>query len=611
MMAHPENEPRRTGRSGKGRTGYGSARRVPPLSLRDELLLVIFALVFAMSGIVCVSAYFIFRRTITGEIGRARVDILKQVGERTRLVKNSLATISNLYYRDPDIRRAASDPSATASGRSGMIRALKDKADRYRIALNELGLDFYMVVVMERGFRYSSRGNESYDFGSARNNLWFDDVIRKRGEIHWVSSYEDFRNTASPLYVFSAARAIADPRTGEYLGLLLVNVRERILHATYGNVLTSRNTIYIADEKGSIVSHPEESMLGLNYVGMSRIRTIFGTGDYAIVRKAGSAILFSHYRDSESRWSIFEEIPLDDIIGPLKNVSLALAVIFVACIALSLALSAFFSGRITRPLSLFVDSMEKVGKGDLDVISTIHGWRELGDIDRTFNLMTVRLRGLVADIRQKESEKRKVELDFLRAQINPHFLYNTLFSIKCFISMDRRLEAEAMLANFIDLIRMTFSQGDELVSLDEELELVDKYVAIQKARYADSFHVRRDIGEGLGACAIPRLILQPIVENAIFHGMDPKGKSGSIRISAWRRDEDFFVSVKDDGPGMTEETIRRILSDERPAEGSSSMIALGNVRRRILLHFGEAYGMTIHSSPGEGTELILGFPMID
>lgn len=611
MMGRREKDRSRTGQSGIGRTGPRIPGRVPPLTLRDELFLVIFALVFAMSGIVCVSAYFIFRQTIIGEIGRARVDILKQVGERTRLVKNSLATISNLYYHDPDIRRAAANPPGTESGRVELIRALADKADRYRIALNELGLDFYMVVLTERGFRYSSRGNERYDFGTARNNLWFDDVLRKRGEIHWVSSYEDFGNTASPLYVFSAARALANPETGEYLGLLLVNVRERILHATYRNVLTSRNTIYIADEKGSIVSHPEESMLGLNYVGMSKIRSIFGTGNNAIVRKAGSSILFSHYRDSESRWTIFEEIPLVDIIGPLKNVSFALAVIFVACVALALALSAFFSGRITRPLRLFVDSMEKVGKGDLDVISTVHEWRELGDIDRTFNLMTARLRELVADIRQKESEKRKVELDFLRAQINPHFLYNTLFSIKCFVSMDRRVDAEAMLANFIDLIRMTFSHGDELVSLDEELELVEKYVAIQKARYADSFDISREVGDGLGACMIPRLILQPIVENAIFHGMDPKGRAGSIRIRAWRREEDLFVSVSDDGLGMTQETVRKILSDERPGEGSSSMIALGNVRRRILLHFGEAYGMTIRSAPGEGTEVILGFPIID
>lgn len=592
-----------------GRRTPARPRMLP--SLRRELFFLLFTLTFAVSGAVCMTAYFIFRQTIVEEIGRARVDVLKQVGERTRLVKNSLATVSNLYYRDPDIQRALVAPARGNEEIRILSKSIDDKADRYRLALDELGLDFYLVVSGERGFLHSSRRKETYDFSSAINSLWFKDVVAARGDIYWVSSYEDFKSTESPQYVFSAARALFEPSTGDYLGLLLVSIRERLLHEAYRSLLTGRNTIYLADERGSIVSHPDESMLGLNYVGVGKLRALFGGRNHTILLKAGRGILFSHFRDPESGWHLFEEIPLDEIFGPLKRISFALALIFTACMLISLGLAMFFSRRITQPLGAFVDSIERVRDGNLDSYADMGGWRELAEIGGAFNMMTGRLKELVAGIKDKEREKRKIELEFLRSQINPHFLHNTLFSVKCLVSMGKTSEAESMLTSFTELVRMTFRAKQEFVHFEEEVELVKKYADIQMIRYPGVFEIMYDIETRALRCLVPRLILQPVVENAIFHGPAPGAGKLLIRIEGRCTGDDLSVSILDNGKGMDREKLQKIQNGEDSGENGKESIALSNLKKRMYLHFGEGYGMEMHSTPGSGTHVRLHFPALE
>ena len=225
------------------------------------------------------------------------------------------------------------------------------------------------------------------------------------------------------------------------------------------------------------------------------------------------------------------------------------------------------------------------------------------------NAMLNRMRGLMEGIRQKEKQKRRMELSFLQAQINPHFMYNTLFSIKCMVDMEKNEEASRMLVSFIQLLRSTLSNPNEFVMIREEFQVLRQYVEIQKFRYDDGFQVIFECDEGVEEKKIPKLLIQPLLENAIFHGVEFKKGEGLIIITARALDGGVAVTVEDNGMGIAPETIEKINRGERM--GEKAHVGIVNVKERIQLNFGGNYGMKIESVQWEGTKIILNLPAID
>lgn len=202
-----------------------------------------------------------------------------------------------------------------------------------------------------------------------------------------------------------------------------------------------------------------------------------------------------------------------------------------------------------------------------------------------------------------ERKRHLLELDFLQAQINPHFIYNTLSSIRFYVEMGKNEEAEEMLIDFSKILRKTLSQSERFVSLEEEIETITHYVNLQKGRYRDRFQVEFDIKEETKTSLVPDFILQPIVENAIFYSLR-QDQVCHIRISSYLQDQNLYVSVKDDGIGMEEERINEVLRKDL----NMNKVGLKNVNERLKLNFGDLYGLKIISEKGKGTEVILEMP---
>ena len=234
---------------------------------------------------------------------------------------------------------------------------------------------------------------------------------------------------------------------------------------------------------------------------------------------------------------------------------------------------------------------------------------EITILSSQLNMMLGRMRMLMAGIKQKEQQKRKMELGFLQAQINPHFMYNTLFSIKCMVDMEKNEEASRMLVSFIQLLRSTLSNPDEFVTIKQEFHVLQQYADIQKFRYDDSFQVALECDEAVELKKIPKLLIQPLLENAIFHGVEFKKGEGMIIITAREKDGDVVVTVEDNGMGIQPEVIEKINRGEQISE--KTHVGILNVKERIQLNFGENYGMKIESTQWMGTRIILTFPAID
>ncbi len=222
----------------------------------------------------------------------------------------------------------------------------------------------------------------------------------------------------------------------------------------------------------------------------------------------------------------------------------------------------------------------------------------------TYNAMIQRIIKLISQIKEEESEKRRIEFDFLQAQINPHFLHNTLLGIKSLVSLGKQQQAVKMLEAFISLLKqpMKASQNDH--SLSEEISHVLQYVSIMQFRYGTEYPILIQVEEGLENFPVPKLILQPLVENAIFHGISEMEGEGKITITAETFRNRIIISVEDNGEGMTQEQIDRMWSSDHPFRSSmNNSIGLANVRSRIRFVYGPSSGIEVQSALGKGTRV--------
>lgn len=567
-----------------------------------------YALTFMVITVMLFSVIMLgIRGIMMSQIGQSRLDVLKQISERSNSIKNSIITLSNLYRYDDVIYEGLRGGNPGG----GMDEYLKSLKDNYHRVFQGVGLSYDVVIIGANGFRYASDGGASYDFDGLSQQLWFKRQSETADEIVFISSFLEKFNRENPKerYVFGAIRRVTDSR-GRVIGTILLNMDESLLeelYASYGQ----KSNIYIFDSQGNIVSSRDTSLLGKNFIGVGNFRSLYGENETHTIRKMGREFLLSNYYDSQTGWTIVEEMPRWEIMRPLNRLMMILAAVLAVCLAAGGLASYYVAGRVSKPILKLCRSMNQVRQGDFDVSCNTDGYEEVNLLRDSFNDMAGEIRNLMASVQQKELNKRKSEMDFLRAQINPHFLYNTLFSIQCMTELGKNGQTVLMMSALIDLLKKTLSVDTDFITLKEEFESTEKYLALQQIRYGEKIHFECDWEQGMGELLIPALIIQPLVENAIFHGLEAKEDAGLIIVEAAVTDAKLQITVSDDGIGMGEQEIKLLY--ERLNAGkyqSDQSIGLLNVQNRIKINFGPAYGLTVASQTGIGTSVTIKLPAI-
>ncbi len=278
------------------------------------------------------------------------------------------------------------------------------------------------------------------------------------------------------------------------------------------------------------------------------------------------------------------------------------------CLLLFLAISYLIAGKITVPVKKLISAVKEFSRGNMDVSIAQTGNDELGVLSQNFNRMATEIKALVEKEQNEQKLKRELELQALYAQINPHFLFNTLNSIRWMADASKVYNVSKVIVALASLLRNSILQKKEQIPFHEEVENTRNYILIQKMRYGVLFDDNYEIPEELGAFKVPKLILQPIVENCIIHGFDSVDYKGEILIKAARFRDCIRIEVSDNGKGMDTDTLASLMKRDRlPGKGMNS-IGLRNVNDRLTIQFGEAFGLKLESAPGEGTKVVFTVP---
>lgn len=385
----------------------------------------------------------------------------------------------------------------------------------------------------------------------------------------------------------------------EILGYVVVEIPRGTLAAIAGEYAAQYNTaLLLVNENHTVVYHSGGvSREGLGKLDALSLEPVWETVGGEL---PGSGYVYS--KAGKTGLMVLQQLP-DDIVPQLRKVlsSTALAALGLS-LPLCLALAYVIAQSVSRPVQKLKCSMEKVRQGDLSARVEVTGHDEISELGNAFNEMTERIAQLIRHVEEKQQSLRVAEAKALSLQVNPHFIYNTLELIRWSAKMNKNDVAVSITVNFGKLLRRILNNKEDMVTVSYEMEMVNAYVEIQRQRYGDRLSVECGLPEELLEELIPKLLLQPLLENAIVHGLEDKPGRGQVTLSA-RRDADYlYFTVSDNGVGMSEETLERVRTLK---ENGMYNIGLHNVHERAAIYGDDHCGLQINSALGQGTSILL------
>lgn len=458
----------------------------------------------------------------------------------------------------------------------------------------------------------------SAPFASLKSNIditgqdWFVQTEEKMENLHFSDFHVQnlFENNNGRYYwVISLSRGVELTSNGTMeTGILLVDMDISGIKQLFTKANSQElGYIYLIDSDGQLIYHPKQNLIFSNLLKENNLRaaaydegtyweTFEGEDRLVVVKTVGY-----------TGWKIVSVTPDKEISIKFSQNQMTVVLIMVLAICIIIFANQFVSRKIAQPIKKLEESVKRIEKGEA-VEVYIGGPHEIEHLGSTVQSMVEELRQLTDDIVKEQEEKRKSELDALQSQINPHFLYNTLDSIMWMIEAEKYEDAIAMVQALGKLLRISLSKGKNIIEIGDELEHARNYLDIQKFRYKNKFTAYFEVEEGIEKYITIKLIIQPLIENAIYYGMEFMDGEGEIHIRAYSEGEDIYLEVEDNGLGMPEEQVEHLLTDDTRIRSKGSGIGLRNVHQRIQLYFGESYGLTIMSEPDNGTMIRIHLP---
>lgn len=392
----------------------------------------------------------------------------------------------------------------------------------------------------------------------------------------------------------------------EVLGYLCANLEERSLYYNYISEMKNETVkeVLLLDKENKIVSCDDTERNG--ETANLKVSVEESPGSVEEIRIDNNIYFYS--RALFSGCALYITVDREMVLGDLDQIRLYYAGIFAVFLFVAAVLALYLARLIYKPVERLSITVKQVSEGDLETRAEIISKDEIGALSLEFNQMLDHIEELIQQVIEKENLKKDAELEALQYQVTPHFMYNTLNSIKYAAKIKGEQELASLIGNFVELLQASISKKGAFLTVSGEIYILENYIRLQEFRSHTTIRMICEIAEEAQNCLIPRLILQPLVENSLIHGIDLKENDGEIKIKAEVKDDLLYLEVTDNGRGISDEMIVELLYKKVKKTKGFTAIGIPNIRDRLKLYYGEKAGMKYYSSQ-KGTTVILHLPV--
>lgn len=552
-------------------------------------------------------------------IESAEVEVESILGSMDRVMANVEAVCSSIENNVSFQQRMRASYPSMAERYSVELEASMDLA-----SLISPYTDIYGIYVLGNNQLCCKSTTDAFIRTDYRSDTWYANALSQQSGSWYALHEESFVVKTAGKNFFSYVVPYVDKATAKINGVIVVDIEETVITSLVAHGLAQDGFFMFLDEENEIFYHTNSDYAEdevLDEIASDVSHVMKKTGQYETSSLLSSSNTILVYQEAESTgWILVGIIPekyLEHSLGSIVGMMLA-AVLLVGILAI--IVSSVLARKFTEPIVDMKKAMKRVEMGELSVGVPLRGNDELAELAKKFNHMVVQIQKMTDSIYEKQELLRKSEFKALQAQINPHFLYNSLDSIVWLLRMERTDEAIMILQNLTVLFRIILSKGHEVIPIRQEIRHLESYFIIQSMRYSRKFTYSIDVPKEYREFYTLKLILQPLVENSIYHGLSEECTNIHIRVSLKEQENCFAFSVEDTGSGMTQEELEQLRKeiqmgtckeDDHYAAEKDGGYGLKNVNERIKIYFGETYGLQVDSQKGKGTVVRIIFPKIE
>ncbi len=532
--------------------------------------------------------------------------IIQQMNQNIDSYIDYMENTSYLVSSNEDVQKYLFGDTADPEARDRILSQFETILDSRSDILN-------LGIIAENGRMLINNGqrltNQDLDIHSQE---WYTNALEGRESVYLTSSHVQHIISGERPWVITLSRGIRNKEMGtgqEKEGVFFIDLNySAISELCDQSMVGNQGYAFIVDADGNIVYHPQQQQL-YNELQTENIDLVMNAGSDIVTWGDGiNKKMYSISRSEKTGWTVVDCVRVEELLRRSNEAQSIYVLVAIGLMAVALFFSRFVAKSITLPIQRLCDSMERVQEGDFSVSDiVVDSENEIGSLTKSFNVMTQRIHELMAQNIREQEAKRKSELKALQSQINPHFLYNTLDSIIWMAEGKKNEEVVLMTASLARLLRQSISNEDELVSIGQEIEYARGYLTIQKMRYKDKLEFWIEVEPSILNIRLIKLVLQPVIENAIYHGLKYKESRGLLLVKGFMKNGNAVLQVIDDGVGMDQETLDHIY-ERHKVDYHSNGVGIYNVQKRLQLYYGNEYGIVYESKPGEGTTATITIP---
>ena len=566
-------------------------KRFLSLGLREKI-----QFLFLCTMIVCILfCSGIFYLILENQMQQSIAD--KEISNRTAISNNldstmkSINSISRLTMLRSTVRTFLLAESNSTPRTRNALQEIHDILNTFNLSCN------VVILRMDGQYLNTGPGITYVNTDKIFETEWLDEVMAQKGNYVIKAGTRDaFRSNIGEMVSF--VRVINDINTQKPIGILAINLPSRFFEQAYEGLSSETSHFALYDTSGRLICKDNES----TFSSLNPENLLQNTREET--DKLFYKSIFTCDTLGDSHFILASRLEVRILDGLPAKLLVALIIGAFILLAFMWLINTYIAKNVIYPIQRLVDSMAEVQNGWLHRVSMNVNDDEIGLLKNSYNAMLIKINQLIEELLQKEKTLRMAELDALQEQMKPHFLYNTLDMIRYMALENRTDEVYNMLETLGNFYRRFLSKGSTDLSLGEEIEIVKSYLTLQRTRFEDIFTDEYEIEEGLSSIRVPRLILQPLVENSIYHGIRPKGEHGVIRVTVKRQEDFLFLSIYDNGIGMSAHQRELLFS----GKDSRSFGFQGTIER-IRYYYKTEDVFEIHSTEGEYCEIILKLPL--